>query len=194
MVMRRVHKRRNASVSAPELKALDTAVVAAVDTTGAIQLLNGIEPGTALNQRVGRQITMVKLQYHLQSIVTAATGIDQFHRLLVVLDKQPNGVALAINSVLDGGSTSQYNLSNQHRFVILYDKRFYLNASGEAGSGIVLDGTIGLSAVVQYNSGIAGTVADIATNSLYLIALGNVVAGATAGSLAGSVRLRYYDE
>jgi len=157
---------------APELKAVDVSPNTAADTGGAILLLNGIAPGTALNQRVGRQVLMTALKYHLYCNVTAATGIDQSHRLLIVRDKQANGAALAINDVIDGGSTSQYNLSNQARFEILMDKRYYLNASGEPGSGLVLDGTIRFNAVEQFNAGIAGTVADIATNSIYLIILG----------------------
>jgi hypothetical protein len=188
-------KRRNLSIlNAPELKALDTAVSLAADTTGAVQLLNGIQPGTALNQRVGRQIQVTHLTYRLACTVTAATGVDQFHRVLIVLDRQPNGVAPAVNEVIDGGSTSQYNLSNQKRFAILYDKRYYLNASGEPGSGAVLNGEKPVNILVQYNSGVAGTVADLATNSIYMIVLGTIAAGATAGSVAGSVRLRYYDQ
>lgn len=185
--------RSNSSI-ARELKAVDVSPNTAADTGGAILLLNGIAPGTALDQRVGRQVAMVKLNYHLLCSVTAATGIDQSHRVLVVRDKQPNGVALTIADVLTGGSTSQYNLSNQARFAILMDKRYYLNASGEPGSGLVLDGSIGINAIEQFNGGIAGTVADITTNSLYLIILGTAAPGVTAGIVAGQFRLRYYDE
>ena len=178
----------------PELKAVDTAVALNCDTTGAIQLLNGIQPGTGLDQRVGRRVSMVMMKARLQAAVTAGTGVDQFCRYLVVLDHQPNGAALAINDVILGGTTSQVNLSNQVRFEILRDKRVYLNASGEPGSAAVIEFSIALNRDTQYNSGSAGTVADIATNSLYLIVLGSIAAGATAGAVAGSVRVRYYDE
>ncbi len=193
--MRRLYPRKAVSSRiAPELKAVDTAVSLNCDTTGAILLLNGVAPGTALNERVGRQIMMDRLSYRLQGTVTAATGVDQFHRFMIVLDRQPNGAALAINNVILGGVTSQVDLSNQKRFKILHDERYYLNASGEPGSGTVYGGDIGLRTRVQYNSGTAGTVADIATNSLYLIVLGSIVAGATAGAVAGSIRVRFSDE
>jgi hypothetical protein len=136
---------------------------------------------------------MKHIKYHLLGSVTAGTGIDQSHRLLIVLDRQPNGAAPAINDILTGGTTSQYNLSNQLRFAILMDERYYLNASGEPGAGAVFDGKIGVGAIEQFNSGTAGTVADITTNSLYLLVLGTVVAGATAGTVAGSIRYRFTD-
>lgn len=179
----------------PEVKAVDSSVNLAANSTGAILLLNGIVPGTALDERVGRQVLMTKLKLDLRMSVTAATGVDQVHRFLVVLDKQTNGAALAVTDVLNTVNPySQVNLSNQARFTILLDRVQYLNASGEAGSGAVFRGSIGVHEVVQYNSGVAGTVADISTNSLYLISVGQEAAGATAGLLYGTARLRYKDE
>jgi hypothetical protein len=179
---------------APEVKVVDVSANLAATNAGAILLLNGVQPGTALNQRVGRQIQMRSLKYHLAAAVTAATGVDQIHRVLIVLDAQPNGAALSYTDVLDGGQTAQVNISNQKRFKILYDKRIYLNASGEPDSARLVDGSIGMNTLVQYNAGVAGTVADIATNSLYMIVLGSEAAGATAGTVAGTVRCTFYDQ
>lgn len=180
---------------APELKASDVNVSMAADTTGAILLLNGIDPGTALNQRIGRQILAKKLRLRLACVVTAATGADQTQRVMVVLDKQPNGVALAITDVLTSvGTTANYNLSNQARFKILFDRRVYLNATAEPFSAQLLDVSLGQKYVVQFNAGVAGTVADITTNSLYMITIGSNAAGATAGTVTGASRLRFSDE
>lgn len=179
---------------APEMKVVDVSANLAATNAGAILLLNGVQPGTALNQRVGRQIQMRSLKYHLTAAVTAATGVDQIHRVLIVLDAQPNGVALTYTDVLDGGQTSQVNISNQKRFKILSDERIYLNASGEPDSARLLDGSIGMHTIVQYNAGVAGTVADISTNSLYMIVLGSEAAGVTAGTVAGTLRCKFYDQ
>jgi hypothetical protein len=179
---------------APEMKVVDVNVSLAANNGGAILLLNGVQPGTALNQRVGRQIQMRSLKYHLTAAVTAATGVDQIHRVLIVLDAQPNGAALAYTDVLNGGQSSQVNISNQKRFTILYDERLYLNASGEPDSARLIDGSIGMHTIVQYNAGTAGTVADIATNSLYMIVLGSEASGTTAGTVAGTVRCKFHDQ
>lgn len=178
-----------------ELKAIDTSVNEAVSTTGGVMLLNGIVPGVGLNQRVGRQVKMASLSAILRFSVGATTGVDQFHRYLIVRDKQANGGALTVNDVLDSTSVSaMLNLSNQHRFVILHDELVHLNASAEPGSEVPFQRQFRVDSLVQYNSGTAGTVADIATNSLYFIFIGSVAVGTTDGTVTGTFRLRYTDD
>lgn len=138
---------------------------------------------------------MASLSAILQFSVKAPTGIDQFHRYLIVRDKQSNGGALAVTDVLNSVSVSApLNLSNQHRFVILYDELVHLNASAEPGSQVPLQRQFHVDSLVQYNSGTTGTVADIATNSLYFIYVGSVAPGTEDGSATGTIRLRFTDE
>lgn len=193
---RRRPKRRTPSIFsvAPETKVVDVTASLACNNGGAPLLLNGIAPGTALNQRIGRQVLLKKLKYHLTAAVTAATGVDQIHRVLIVRDSQPNAVALTMADVLDGGQQSQVNISNQMRFKILLDERIYLNASGEPDSAQLLDGSISMNTITQFNAGVAGTVADITTNSLYLLVVGSEAAGVTAGTVAGTIRCMFIDE
>lgn len=135
------------------------------------------------------------MQYNLTAAVTAGTGVDQIQRVLVVIDGQPNGVAPGVTDVLSSASPNALpNISYRKRFKILMDKTFFLNASGEAGSTRVFTGRVPVNSITYYNAGSAGTVADIATNSLYLITVGSQAAGATAGSLTGTVYTRFYDE
>lgn len=178
----------------PELKSLDVAVNMAANTTGAVGLLNGLIQGTDFDERVGRQIQMVRLELQLLDYVTGGTGVDQFHRIMVVRDKQANGVALGVTDVLNAANvTSGLNLDNRHRFVVMYDETAYLNASAEPQSARVLHRDVNINSLTTYDSGVAGTVADINTNSLYLIVVGSAAAGAEAGSVAGNARLRFYD-
>jgi hypothetical protein len=173
-------------------KALTMNVGVVSDTTGGVQLLNGIALGTALDQRLGREVRCGLLRGNLLSYVTAATGVDQIHRILLVWDKQPNGAALAILDVLDATTVyAQQNIANTSRFKILWDVFHALNASAEPGSLKAIEVSIPIKKVAIYNSGGAGTVADIATGSLYLISLGNIAPGATAGGVAGTLRLTF---
>ncbi len=138
---------------------------------------------------------MHSLKFRWTLSVTPSTGVDQFVRYMVVLDKQPNGLTPAWTDVLVSTSVqSQLNLSNQSRFRVLLDRLVYLNAAAEPGSGSDQSFSLSLGDVVQYNSGTAGTVADIATNSLYLFTLSTAPAGQTAGLSTGVARLRYTDE
>ena len=177
-----------------ELKAVDTTIGQVADTTGAVTLLNGIARGDDINQRVGRRVRLASLQASIVNYVTPATGIDQTHRCLIVYDKQSNGVAPAITDVLVSASTvAMPNLDNRQRFVILYDKLMHLNAAAEPGSMVAFKISKRLSYGVQFNSGDAGTVADIQTGGLFFITIGSIAAGGTAGTFSGRVRVRYTD-
>jgi len=177
-----------------ELKAVDSIATLAADTTGALALINGLVPGTGFSQRVGRRVHLTHVELHFKSQVTPATGVDQYHRVMVVRDKQANAAAPAIADILTSVSTNHFpNLINQERFKILYDKRFYLNATAEPASGKAWDLLLPLGVEVQYNDGVAGTVADIATNSLYVVSIGSEVAGVTAGTEFFVSRVHFTD-
>jgi hypothetical protein len=166
----------------------------AVNTTGAVFLLDGFVPGTAIDQRLGRTVTLDCLEALIQDQVTSGTGVDQYHRILFVYDKQPNGAAFVITDVLDTTNTVSFpNLANRARFDILYDDLHHLNASAEPGSERTYSIRIPLNRRVIFNAGTAGTVADIVTGSLYILVLGNVAAGSTAGTLDIMARLFFHN-
>lgn len=175
-----------------EWKAITTNLTLNQDSTGSLVLLNGCTRGGDIANREGRQINMRSVEIKLQDFVTSGTGIDQNHRILLVLDKQPNGVAPAIADILDSASTyALRNLNNRKRFKILWDKRLQMNASGEPFSTKLINKYKKFYIQTTYNAGDVGTIADIATNSLYLIGFGNVAPGATAGSCNANVRVRF---
>jgi hypothetical protein len=175
------------------VKVSDTQINMAVDTATAVTLLNGLGKGTDLNQRVGQTVRNLSLEFHCNNAVTAATGIDQSHRVIVVWDKQPNGAALTYADVMDGGTTGLQDYNQIARFNILLDKLIYLNATGEAGSARVWSKKIVLNRLTHFNAGNAGTIADIVTGSIYIIASGSAGAGATAGGITGYCRLLFSD-
>ena len=179
----------------PELKLVSYASSKPVDTASAVQLLNGCSPGTGINQRIGRQIRMVRLEGTVTMMVTPTTGVDQRQRLLIVLDRQANGVAPSAPDVLEATTVeSPPNVSNQKRFTILYDRRFALNASAEPGSQAIVNMSLPLDGrIVQYGFGGTDTVADIVTNSLYMIVLGSEAAGTSAGTAIYNLRTRFVD-
>lgn len=180
-----------------ELKSVDTTLSTAStrpDTTGDVILLNGIARGDDINERVGRRVTIRSLEAHLYDTVTKDTGVDQVHRVLIVYDMQSNGTAPVVTDVLVSASTTSLkNLDNRNRFRILYDQAWTLNASGESDSQKHITKYMRVNLPVQFNSGDAGTIADIQTGSIYFICLGSEVRGNTAGSINGRVRVRYSD-
>nr|WAE43220.1 MAG: capsid protein [Cressdnaviricota sp.] len=171
--------------------------VTAIDSTGGLTLLNGIQQGTTPSTRIGSVLNMRRIEVRLQATVTASTGIDQFQRFLLVYDRQTNGAALTGAQVLvNYDTTAPPLLENRDRFSILWDCNFHLNAAAESDSQKALYKTcvLNLPEVFIAGAGTVDTVADIKTGSLYLMYVGSVTAGATAGSFTGFSRIWYSDK
>jgi len=180
-----------------ELKFKDTDTIATIPLSMAFAggiLLNGLIPGSTATTRIGRKVILKSLLMRYRGI-TATTSVGGCPvRMLMVYDKQANGVAPVLGDVLRANATytSQSNLNNRNRFVILFDRTVQLNASGESGSSRVINVRVNLrNKLVTFNGGTAGTVADISTGSIYIFSVGSVAPGATAGSTDGTARVRF---
>lgn len=178
-----------------ELKSVDTSANIAVDTTSAVQLVNGIARGDDIGERTGRKVVMKSIEWRGISYATAATGVDQVHRIMLVYDKYANATALTTAMVLNSGTNflSMKLLENRRRFKILWDKLIYINATAEAQTGKVMHEYLNLNLPVIFNNGDNGTVADIVSGSLYFCTVGNIVAGNTAGTFTVNCRVRFAD-
>lgn len=178
-----------------EFKSIDYSNALAVNTGTTIALLNGCARGDDIGERDGRETMMKSIQLSGYIAPTVGTGVDQQARILLVYDRQTNGVALGSADVLENADVRGFRkLENRKRFKILMDKKFALSASGEANSNQVFEFYRRLRHPVTYNSGSAGTVADIATGSLYIVVIGTEVAGATAGLCTFRTRVRFQDQ
>jgi len=185
---------------AAEFKAIDVATDSAVNAGGALVLLNGCTRGSDIANRIGRQIVVKSIQFNISNYSADATGIDQTHRVLLVYDKQSNGVTPAVTDILTASTCwAMRNLNNRNRFIILYDNVMAVKGDDPAQW---TSGNVRIHETryyrrhnlkVQFNAGDAGTVADMATGALYMILIGSVAAGATAGNSIGNCRVRFID-
>lgn len=179
-----------------EWKYLDVAVNVTMDTAGSLVLLNGLVPGNGASQRVGQNVAIRSIEFRLLNYVTAGTGIDQVHRYALVVDRQANATPMTGAQYLNAATIyGQRLLENRKRFKTILDKSRYMNATAEPNSGCYTHKYIKLKRplITEYNTGNAGTIADIVSNSLYLYNIGSAPPGATAGTIAGYVRIRYTD-
>lgn len=179
-----------------ELKYTDITISNASDTTGLYTLLNGLRVGNAATQRIGQNISIRSIQYNLLVLVTAGTGTDQMARWAFVVDKQANAAAMTTAMYLTADSWSAFPLLEyRRRFKTIINKVTTLNATGEPNSFRLWRGYIKFKRpiVTEYNTADNGTIADIASNSLYLYNIGTMAPGVTAGTLVGRIRIRYSD-
>lgn len=170
------------------------------DTTGTVNLLNGVATGTDFTERIGRKILIKSI--YIQGIVQTLDTVSNncLNRLIVVLDKQPNGAAPAINDVLvSSNSTEQLNLNNRDRFRILADKRFATaqidTTATQAFAGSPTCHVVKIykkcNITTQY-SGTTNGIGSLATNAIHMITVGNQVPG-SGGNFILSARVRFVD-
>lgn len=206
--------------SKTELKSVDVssaAITQGFDATAPKQLLNATVPGNGISNRQGRRIRMKSLRI-MGNVNLFQAGVapttDLIHMFLVY-DTQPNGAAFAVGDLLQvtdsAGTTGTTNyafnnISNAKRFKVLrhWKKNIVLGA-GAAFNQPAQDSTDYLSPTtidmyvklngleVQYNTGSAGTIADINTGALYLMTFGGLSALNSQYQLRYNTRLRFED-
>ncbi len=153
-----------------ELHFVDATASTTSSTTPALVLLNGLSLGDTASTRTGQSIKMDRGDFRFQLAVNA-TSVINFTRIIVVLDKQTNATAMTAADLLVANTPySPYTFGSQSRFVILYDETFALSTYS-AGAITKCVGLPGINQHVIFNSGNAGSVADIVSNSVYLIHL-----------------------
>lgn len=139
----------------------------ASSTTPTFTLLNGIQLGDTAATRTGQSVKCVKIDLNI-SVIGNQTATSILGRILVVMDKQPNAAIFAIGDLLNATSvTSMFAIGNQMRFAVLYDESYAMNINGNFC--FVERKVINCQSHTEYNTGNSGLVADINTNSIYLL-------------------------
>lgn len=180
-----------------EWKFQDYAISVAMNTTPTMTPVNNLYIGAQAINRIGSNVSIRSVELRLFNTVTAATGVDQVHRVLLMLDRQCNGVGpTGMTDFLTSADVSgMRNLSNRKRFKCLLDKTFTMNASAEPGSLRFRKFYIKFRRplVVEYNQTNAGDIGDIVSNYMFLATVASQAAGPTAGAMVGTVRIRFTD-
>lgn len=191
----------------PEKKFLDSALTAPAFGDGAVTigagtfiLCDGMVQGTSGITRIGRQITVKSVAYNMY-LKPAATTTSGILRFMLIWDHQANGAAPTLADILETGGTaasaitSPLNMSNRERFKVLVDKRIPIGQTVATQAfgpvPVHAEKFRKCNQIVTYNGGNAGTVADIATDSLYAVLF--TTAGTANVSLVGNVRIRFTD-
>lgn len=173
-------------------------------------------PGTDINQRVGRRVEVTNVT--VRGTVDESTAADQADslvsgtvRLILVLDKETNSVQLNSEDVMTSPATASTALVNSSFMSTAFLGRFEIldevflrgrdynsmtdgtNTSSQAAPQrpFVLEHTFDPPLTIHFNSGSAGSVADIVDNSFHLLAHSATTANTT--NLSYNCRTCYYD-
>lgn len=192
--MRRIRYKRKIYTQKPEIKWKDTSVNSVLDNTGDIVLLNGLLQGTTAQNRVGRKAFMKYITVNGYAQVNGTTGLDQVCRVLFLISKDPNGVAPTIADVLQTANVeSLRNMKRNEDYRILKSFEFTLNASAKPGNKKLVKYFKKLSFPTDYALANNGNITDIEQNAIYMITLGTLNAGSTAGTFIANIRIGYSD-
>ena len=205
--VRVVKKRLRKMVSQEELNWIDTAITSVtINNTPAFTLLNGCTQGDTAVTRDGNEITCTSLQIRFRLMPSAQTDANAVvttssynTRIIYFWDRQPNkAVPSGLGDILDQTTLDSmvvpYNYTNKKRFKILWDyiwepkNKVHITTDSNIADSVYIRKRIKLGRSTSY-SGNAGTVADINTNSLYMVAFTstkNVV-------MLGGIRLYFKD-
>lgn len=180
-----------------EWKFNDYALSVQMNSTPTMTPVNTLAVGARATNRIGSNVSIRSVELRLFNTVTAGTGVDQVHRVLLMLDRQCNGAGPTdMTDYLTSADVSgMRNLSNRKRFKCLLDKTFTMNASAEPGSLRFRKFYIKFRRplVVEYNQTNAGDLGDIVTNLMFVATVASQAAGPTAGAMVGTVRIRFTD-
>lgn len=171
-----------------------------MDTTGSIVLLATVAQGASVNQRVGKKIVLKSLQCR-GSVIANGTAIANDVAFLIVYDKRPTGALPAITDILVSANAQSFNNdANSGRFVVLKREDFTLLGNPLNATTItettMRDATFFLKIKdmpVVYKAAATGAIGDIEQGALYLVTVGNNVAGTTAATANLAFRTRFLD-
>lgn len=169
-----------------ELKYIDMPNVAATGVSSTMNAVHmtGITQGTSVNNRIGNEIRIEKVDILITWIAGDATN---FGRILVVKDMQPNKAAFAQTDLFVNGSDAQswFNEDNKHRFKIFLDWTCDIGTAGPGSQTCKM--SVPLKGVTYY-TGASNSIANVTSDAFFIVYISD--SGAVPNpTITGNVRL-----
>lgn len=173
-----------------EHKYVDTTATTTSSTTPALVLLNALALGTPSTSRLGQSIKMTALYANIFWSINASASTT-YTRMIIFKDMQPNAAAPAASDLLvtTGSVLSPLVIGNARRFKVLMDIRKNLSINGT--EIVKFKRFMKLFFHTRYNNQNNGTIADITTNSLYMLHMSDQATNTP--SFSYSIRCRFID-
>lgn len=168
---------------AQEVKFFDSTFPQTVIPAGPASLIDStlvaeIQNGTGPQDRIGRKIKIIKIDFSLTILVSGASVANNTEaiRYDIWLDKQCNGVApgpadLYTQIVTAQGTCQMPNLFNEKRFKRLYSHTVQMNTQNTNGGapctlGHKFEGTIRPNCIVEFDAS-TGNITDLTSNNIF---------------------------
>lgn len=188
-----------APTSNREMKFVDVATnITNLDSsTSNVILLSTIPQGASQSQRIGRKAWLDSIQVKgriYSSTTTTISGV----RWALVYDAQTNKSAPVFTDVFN---TATYDCmkrdDNKNRFYILKDNiDVVIGNSTTPATGresLVIDCFVKINKPIEFATAGTGAIGDTVSGGLFLVSIGEIVAGTAAAFMEFTSRLRYKD-
>lgn len=165
-----------------EVKFFDTLLDFQIDATAEVPATGQlclIPQGAADNRRIGRVVEIVKIEIHgvVWYVPGASTTGSTCAEIWIVLDKQANGAALTIASLLETGTNlciAMPNAEEGDRYVVLGKLVYAMNARAGVSGGYSnhmenVYWSYDCSIPIEF-SGATGAITEIRSNNICLVA------------------------
>lgn len=155
------------SVINVEKKYSDITFNTTVGTTPNVQTLNALAQGTSAITRTGQSVKFVSNFIRFYITQNGAATTTQV-RLIMFMDRQPNSAGPGTTSLLADSTNilSPLQIGNSKRFRVMFDRLIRLDTN-KLNAEVKLYRKLRFH--TEFNTGNAGTIADITTNSLYVM-------------------------
>lgn len=181
------------SVVNVEHKYIDINNSDAPTTTPLIRLISPLVLGSSSTARIGQSVKFTSILARFYMTINAASVLGSIIRIVIVQDKQVNGAQFVASDLFlnTGNPMGPVVLGNSKRFKILMDRVFHVDVGGPTEAVFRMYRKLDIHE--EFNTGSAGTVADIQTNSLNYYAMSTETMAGTAPTINSTFRLRYID-
>lgn len=156
------------SAVSTELKYIDAATFAGqvLTTTMTTTYMSAITQGATVSNRIGVEITAVRLDWRLNFVVGDATNVIRF---MILADLQPNGATFSQTDLfLNNGIPTQFpTWEYNHRFRIFHDEFFSLDTYNPQKAKV---GSVALNQTVRY-LGSTNNIANARYGAIYVVFL-----------------------
>ncbi len=175
-----------------EFKFENTNTDITVTTTALLTLVNGLSRGTDDQDRDGAQVRWKSIQCS-GCIKIHQSQTSSILRRIIFIDLQPNAAVPTAVDLLDLSAADPINafrnLDQRKRFVILKDSKLVVSITGNQEAKFPdFYKKIDMKTIYEGN---AGTIADINSNSIFILFVSNNAT--SAPTLTHSTRLRFID-
>jgi hypothetical protein len=131
-----------------------------------INLVNPISLGTSSTTRTGQSVKCVGIELRWHAMIDPAATTCNVVRVYLVRDKAANAAQPTFTDIYPAGTVTPRVVAYLDRFQVLYQREVMLNNAGSGGQ--LGDYIAEQNWHQEFNTGNAGTIADITVNSLYL--------------------------